>query len=59
MISGGATLGEGVIIRQQVTIGNKGSGKNAEQCPIIGDNVDIGAGAKIIGGVWGGNRRKL
>lgn len=59
VISGGATLGEGVIIRQQVTIGNKGSGKNAEQCPIIGDNVDIGAGAKIIGGVVIGENSKI
>ena len=36
-------------MRAQVMIGNKG--KKDSKCPVIEDNVDIGIGAKIIGGV--------
>ena len=45
-------IGRNVQVYQQVTIGSntlkdsKGAG-----APVIGDNVHIGAGAKIIGGV--------
>lgn len=47
VINGDATVKKGVIIRQQVTIGNKGV--NDSRCPVIDENVEIGAGAKIIG----------
>lgn len=39
-------------MRQGVTIGNKNT---EDDCPIIGDNCDIGAGAKIIGAIHIGN----
>lgn len=59
VVSGEATLGDEVVIRQQVTIGNKGTGEGADDCPIIGDRVDIGAGAKIIGGITIGENSKI
>lgn len=45
-------LGKGVTILQQVTIGmDTFAGEDANARRFIGDNVFIGAGAKIIGGV--------
>lgn len=48
VIHSAAVLGEGVVILHQVTVGAKNTGN---QAPIIEDNVFIGAGAKVIGGV--------
>lgn len=59
-ISKNAELGKNCVIYQQVTIGSnslvdsKGFG-----APKIGDNVYIGAGAKIIGNVKIGNNVKI
>lgn len=53
-----AIVGENCTIMQHVTIGSNniiGGGKG----PIIGDNVFIGAGAKIIGNVKIGNNVKI
>lgn len=44
-----ARIGKNCIIRGQVTIGNKGKKNN--ECPVLGDNVNIGVGAKIIGNI--------
>lgn len=49
-----AVIGRNCNISHGVTIGQKNRGKNAG-CPVIGDNVYIGPGAKIIGGVKIGN----
>ena len=57
VIHGGSTIGDNCIIRQQVTIGNKGIGDNC--CPVIGKNVEIGAGAKIIGKIYIGDNSKI
>lgn len=52
----GIVIGEGVVIGdnckiyQQVTLGQKGG-----EYPVVGDNVVIYAGAKVIGGVKIGN----
>ena len=46
VVSHNAVIGKGCWIYQQVTVGE---GKNG--APRIGDNVMIGAGAKIIGGI--------
>jgi tetrahydrodipicolinate N-succinyltransferase len=46
-------IGERVTIMQQVTIGGKDLGRNL--APKIGDDVYIGAGAKVLGGIQVGN----
>lgn len=51
IISPYASIGKNCVIRQQVTIAQKGDGK----APKIGDNVVIGAGAKILGDIEIGN----
>lgn len=59
-ISGAAKIGENCIIFQQVTIGSitLPDSKNAG-APTIGDNVYIGAGAKIIGKVTVGDNVRI
>jgi putative colanic acid biosynthesis acetyltransferase WcaB len=47
----GVRIGSGCVLRQGVTIGNKGEEERASFLPIIGDNVNFGAGAIVIGGV--------
>jgi serine O-acetyltransferase len=59
-ISSGAVIGKNVIILQQVTIGaNSLSGTGRGGYPVVGNNVYIGAGAKIIGGVQVGNNCRI
>jgi serine O-acetyltransferase len=59
-VAGGARIGRNCIIFQQVTIGanalpdSKGVGS-----PVIGDDVYIGAGAKIIGAAKIGNNCRV
>ncbi len=43
-----AVIGERVVLRQGVTIGNR---KSALDCPVIEDDVEIGAGAIILGAI--------
>jgi len=47
VVSGDAVLGDDVILRNGVTIGLKNT--NQRGAPVIGNRVDIGAGAKILG----------
>jgi len=47
IISGDAVFGDDVVIRQGVTVGLRHT--NDPRSPVIGNNVDIGAGAKILG----------
>lgn len=54
VISGAAKIGDNCNISQGVTIGVSGVGEN-RGVPIIGDNVYIGAGAKVIGKIVIGN----
>ncbi|WP_063977976.1 serine O-acetyltransferase [Caballeronia udeis] len=49
------SVGANCWINQQVTIGYS----SANDCPTIGDNVTINAGAKVIGGVAIGNNSKV
>jgi len=49
IISGDTVLGDDVVIRNGVTIGLKRTGERG--APVIGNRVDIGAGAKILGAV--------
>jgi serine acetyltransferase len=50
VIHGNAEIGDGCIIRQGVTIGNRSLDKPLE-APRLGKEVNVGAGAKILGGV--------
>lgn len=59
-ISDGAYIGKDAIIFQGVTIGsNTLSDSKKNGSPVIGDNVYIGAGAKIIGNVKVGNNVRI
>lgn len=49
IISGDAVIGDDVVIRNGVTIGLKRTG--IKGAPVIGNRVDIGAGAKILGAI--------
>lgn len=53
IIGNGVVIGENCTLYQQTTLGIRNVGKN--EYPIIGDNVTIYAGAKIIGGIHIGN----
>lgn len=54
VVHGNAVLGDDCIIRQGVTIGNKRL-DDPFGAPILGDRVNVGAGAKILGRVTIGN----
>lgn len=48
IISGDAIIGENCTFHGQACIGNDGISPNA---PVLGNNVDVGIGAKIIGDI--------
>jgi serine O-acetyltransferase len=54
VINGAVRGGAGILIEHQVTIGAE-----RRQSPVLGDNVFIGAGAKIIGPVHIGTGAKV
>ncbi len=47
VVSGDAVLGDDVVLRNGVTIGLRHEGQRG--APVIGNRVDIGAGAKLLG----------
>ena len=47
VISGDAVFGDDVTVRQGVTVDLRRTGERG--APVIGDRVDIGAGAKVLG----------
>ena len=49
VISGDAVFGDDCVIRNGVTVGLKNTGIKGS--PIIGNRVDIGAGAKVLGAI--------
>jgi putative colanic acid biosynthesis acetyltransferase WcaB len=53
----GTVIGAGCTLRQSTTIGNKTlpDGSNGA-CPVIGDGVDVGANAVILGAIKVGDR---
>ncbi|MBR1788280.1 MAG: serine acetyltransferase [Bacteroidaceae bacterium] len=59
-ITQSATIGRNVVIFQQVTIGaNTIRSSKSYGAPTIGDNVYIGAGAKIIGAAQVGDNARI
>lgn len=60
LISAGATIGKNCTVFHQVTIGsNTASGSKKQGSPQIGNDVYIGAGAKIIGGITIGDNVRI
>jgi putative colanic acid biosynthesis acetyltransferase WcaB len=57
VVNPGTVLGSDVMLRQNVTLGNISATKPA--CPVIGDGVELGAGAVVIGGVRIGDGARL
>lgn len=47
VVSGDAQLGDDVVLRNGVTIGLRRTGTRGS--PVLGNRVDVGAGAKILG----------
>ncbi len=58
VIHGDSVIGDDVVIRQQVTLGIR-TLERLHDAPIIGNRVDIGAGAKILGRVTIGDGAKI
>ncbi|MFD1121329.1 serine O-acetyltransferase [Methylophilus flavus] len=55
-VNSGSIIGKNCTLRQGVTIGNR---HEDGPLPVIGDNVEIGAYAQILGGVQIGNNVKI
>lgn len=56
VVNDGTRIGVGCFLRHNTTIGNKQLEKRGySECPVIGDRVDVGANAVIIGPVRVGN----
>ena len=53
-----AIIGDDVLIYQQVTLGGTGS-EHGKRHPTIGNNVIIGAGAKVLGNITIGNNVRI
>lgn len=53
IIHGQTVIGDDCVLRQGVTLGNLDGARNG--APVLGDRVQIGAGAKILGNVHIGN----
>jgi serine O-acetyltransferase len=49
IISGDAVFGDDCVIRNGVTVGLRNTGERGS--PVIGNRVDVGAGAKILGSI--------
>lgn len=54
VVHGGSVIGDGCVIRQGVTLGNRRPDAPRE-APVLGTNVSVGAGAKILGAVTVGD----
>ena len=56
VVNTGTVLGRDVLLRHNVTIGNirRGPG-DTTACPVIGDGVELGAGAVVVGPVTVGD----
>jgi serine O-acetyltransferase len=54
VIHGLATIGDGCVIRQGVTLGNR-TKMHKDDAPQLGEDVDVGAGAKVLGSILVGD----
>jgi serine O-acetyltransferase len=55
-VNGAAVIGDNCTLRQGVTIGNRHEGGAS---PVLGDNVELGAYAQILGGVRIGSNCRI
>jgi serine O-acetyltransferase len=53
-----ATIGDGCLFRQNVTVG-AGRGDRFDEAPRLGANVELGAGAVVVGGVVIGDGARI
>lgn len=58
VVNGAVRIGKNARLHGENCIGNKGAGRECEY-PSIGDNLDMGIGSKIIGGVRLGDNIKI
>ena len=58
VINGGVKGGKNIIIESSVVIGAARNGLPVE-VPVLGNDIFIGAGAKILGGIKIGNNVKI
>ena len=58
VVHGYSKIGDNCIVRQGVTIGNR-SVTDPRSAPDIGNNVNIGAGAKILGAITVGDNASI
>lgn len=56
VINADSTIGSFVKLRHGVTIGNRGDGRG---CPTIGNGVDFGVGASVLGEVCVGDGARI
>ena len=56
VLNDATVLGDDVVLRQNVTLGNKRGGL---PCPVIEDGVKLGANAVVIGGVTIGREARI
>lgn len=56
VVNHGVVIGDDVKLRHGTTLGNTGK---SYDCPVIGDRVDIGAGAVVVGAITIGDDAKI
>lgn len=59
MIGETAQIGDDCLIYHQVTLGATGNEKSKKRHPTIGNNVIIGAGAKVLGNITIGDNVRI
>jgi putative colanic acid biosynthesis acetyltransferase WcaB len=59
VVNDGTVIGKNCTLRHCVTVGNKQFNGSFSNCPVIGDNVDVGSNACIIGPIKIGNNVKI
>jgi putative colanic acid biosynthesis acetyltransferase WcaB len=59
VVNDGTIIGANCTLRHSVTIGNKQVGDSYSACPILGNNVDVGAHVCIIGPIKIGNNVQI
>ncbi len=61
VVSYQAEIGDDCLIRQNATIGqfNRGRQRTPPYAPKLGNGVEVGAGATIVGGITIGNRARI